>query len=148
MDIVGVIKFRSNKEPHDLAGVVTGCVQQISWSGKFDTTYARLHNFKVLAVEWQEGVASVVFEVRARPGRIAAVPVGSAAVTAVWEACNYRFGAGDEGGFSLLPPEDAEIRRGGTAVCGNGGGPLLLLGAFASEGVIIVPQPGHRTLKV
>ena len=41
------------------------------------------------------------------------VPLGSAAVTAVWQACNYRFGPGDEAGLSLLPLEEAEVRIGG-----------------------------------
>ncbi len=111
-DIVGVIKFRYDKEPLDLAAVVTGCVQEISWSGIFSTSYVKCRRFKVLEVALGDGVASVVFEVGARPSRYAGFPLGSAAVTAVWQACNYRFGAGAEGGLSLLPLEDAEIRTG------------------------------------
>lgn len=110
--VVGVIKFGYSKEPHDLASVVTACVKKISWSGRFDTRYVKCRTFRVLEVVCRKGVASVAFEVQARPGLVSTVRLGSAAVTAVWEACNYRFGEGDEDGLSLLPLENAEIRSG------------------------------------
>jgi hypothetical protein len=114
--IEGTVRFRYSKEPDDLAAVVRDCVWLVSCGDELVIPHVRLRDFKVLAVETHDGVASVLFEANARLGWSAAVPLGGAAVTAIWEACNYRFGNGELNGVSLLPLEMAGVRTGGGSV--------------------------------